>query len=402
MTDISSIPSFAPVSVPAPVPATEWEPRVLVVDDDAICRIAAQTLLGKLGLTVDVAVDGRHALAMAADWPYVAIFMDCLMPDIDGYQATREIRGRSGARHSPLVIAVTEHSRHVSLASGMDHHIAKPLRIDPLRADCRALGLIRPEDAPAPVPAPDVAPLQRRPGLSAYRTYELVVEFADRARQQLPDVWRAVNLGEAGTLSRTAFELGQRAQTVGALRFAAVCEQIQAAADGRQVAVAAALEPALRATLSEVVTVAAEVRDHAAAEAEPVQPLVTGSAETRVIVADDDPLALLAIEKMVGGGEGLRFVGSATDVDGVIELAATVRPDVAVVDFYMPGGGGPEAARRIRERSPDTRIVALTATDSPDAYLAMLHAGASGLVVKGSPAARLVQTIQRAAERHAA
>ena len=401
MTDISSIPSFA-AATPAPVVTGEWEPRVLVVDDDPVCRIAAQTLLTKLGLTVDTAVDGRHALAMAADWPYVAIFMDCLMPDIDGYQATREIRGRVGTRHSPLVIAVTEHSRHVSLASGMDHHIAKPLRTDPLRADCLALGLIRAEQPPAPVPVPDVVALERRPGLTAYRAYELVVEFAERARQQLPDVWRAANLGDAGTLSRTAIELSQRAQTVGAMLFAAVCEQIQEAADGRQVAVAAALEPALRTALAETVAAAVDVRDRAAAEADPAEPLLTGSAETRVIIADDDPLALLAIEKMVGRGDGLRFVGSATDVESVIELAATVRPDVAVVDFYMPGGGGPEAARRIRERSPDTRIVALTATDSPDAYLAMLHAGASGLVVKGSPAARLVQTIRRAAERHSA
>ena len=398
MADITSFPSLTAPAAASPI-SGEWEPRFLVVDDDPVCRVAAQTLLTKLGLTVDVAVDGRHAMAMAADWPYVGIFMDCLMPDVDGYQATREIRGRVGSRHSPLVIAVTEHSRHVSLAAGMDHHIAKPLRAEPLRADCLALGFIRKGEVPAAVPLPDVAPIERLPGLSVDRTYEMVVEFADRARQQLPSLWRSANLGDAGAVSHAAADVRRRAENVGAAMCAAVCERIEAAADGRQPAVAAALEPTLRAALAHTVVAATELRDHAAAEADLADPVPAASGEVRVIVADDDPLALLAIEKMVGRGDGLRFVGSATDVEGAIELAASVRPDVAVLDFFMPGGGGPEAARRIRQSSPETRIVALTATDSPDAYLAMLHAGASALVVKGSPADRLVQTIKRAADR---
>jgi two-component system response regulator DesR len=82
------------------------------------------------------------------------------------------------------------------------------------------------------------------------------------------------------------------------------------------------------------------------------------------------------------------------------EPSAATRPDVAVVDFIMPGGGGPEAARQIQDRSPGTRIVGLTA-DGPDAYLAMLRAGASGLLVKGGSAERLVEMIHRAHERSA-
>ena len=54
-----------------------WEPRVLVVDDDEISRLAAVGLLRRLGLTVDIAADGREALELSAQWSYVAIFMDC-------------------------------------------------------------------------------------------------------------------------------------------------------------------------------------------------------------------------------------------------------------------------------------------------------------------------------------
>jgi DNA-binding NarL/FixJ family response regulator len=99
---------------------------------------------------------------------------------------------------------------------------------------------------------------------------------------------------------------------------------------------------------------------------------------------------------MIKRGERLELVGSAADVPQIVELAAATRPDVAVVDFIMPGGGGPEAARQIQERSPGTRIVGLTAADGPDAYKAMLRAGASGLLVKGGSAERLVEMIHRA------
>ena len=120
--------------------------------------------------------------------------------------------------------------------------------------------------------------------------------------------------------------------------------------------------------------------------------------EPRVLVADDDPLARMAIEAMIKRGERLELVGSAADVPQIVELAAATRPDVAVVDFIMPGAGGPETARQIQERSPGTRIVGLTAADGPDAYLAMLRAGASGLLVKGGSAERLVEMIHRAHE----
>ena len=58
-----------------------WEPRVLVADDDSVSRVAAKWLLERVGLVADIAVDGREALEMAGEWPYVAIFLDCFMPE---------------------------------------------------------------------------------------------------------------------------------------------------------------------------------------------------------------------------------------------------------------------------------------------------------------------------------
>jgi len=116
----------------------------------------------------------------------------------------------------------------------------------------------------------------------------------------------------------------------------------------------------------------------------------------KVIIADDDALARTLIEAIVTRDEELELMGAAQDANGAGELAALHQPDVAVLDWVMPGGGGPQAARDIATRSPDTRIVALTSSDSPEAELDMLRAGAKSFLVKGCSPDELVRTIRTA------
>ena len=106
--------------------------RVLVAEDHPINQVVAICLLEQRGLHVEVASDGREALAMHTRHPFDAIFMDCQMPELDGYQATRAIRQAEGAhRHTPI-IAMTAHTmpgdRERCIAAGMDYYCGKPLR----------------------------------------------------------------------------------------------------------------------------------------------------------------------------------------------------------------------------------------------------------------------------------
>jgi CheY-like chemotaxis protein len=379
-----------------------WEPRVLVVDDDAVCQLAARRLFKNLGIAADVVADGAGAVKASGEWPYVAVFMDCGTEAVDGYRTARQIRARDGLDHSPPVIAVTSLSREVCLASGMDHHIAKPLRLETLQAECERLGLIpRPGTPTAPAAARSVSPvalLEPAAGLGASATADRAAAFARDALPVLPSLWRAANIGDLEHLQRTASALAQRAAEVGAARVAALCRELGDAAAGGHTHAAAELEPAVRQALRLTAGAARTQLESASARAGTATAAAPDPASTlvRVVIADDDPLARMAIEAMIKRGERLELVGSAADVPQIVELAATTRPDVAVVDFIMPGGGGPEAARQIQERSPGTRIVGLTAADGPDAYLAMLRAGASGLLVKGGSAERLVEMIHRA------
>jgi len=105
---------------------------VLVVEDSPVNRLVAVHVLERLGFRAHVVNDGREALQALSTQRYDAVLMDCQMPDIDGYEATRELRRREdGGQHTP-VIAMTAHAmtgdRERCLDAGMDDYIAKPVR----------------------------------------------------------------------------------------------------------------------------------------------------------------------------------------------------------------------------------------------------------------------------------
>jgi signal transduction histidine kinase/CheY-like chemotaxis protein len=110
--------------------------RVLVADDNAVNQKVAARMLEKFGLRVDVAGDGREAVRMMSALPYDAVFMDCQMPELDGYEATREIRRAEDPGQHVIVIAMTAEAlagaREHCLSAGMDDYIAKPVMFEDL------------------------------------------------------------------------------------------------------------------------------------------------------------------------------------------------------------------------------------------------------------------------------
>ena len=109
---------------------------VLVVEDSPVNRLVTVRVLERCGFRVHVVNDGREALDALSMQRYEAVLMDCQMPEIDGYEATRELRRREGSeRHTP-VIAMTAHAmtgdRERCLDAGMDDYITKPVRAQTL------------------------------------------------------------------------------------------------------------------------------------------------------------------------------------------------------------------------------------------------------------------------------
>jgi len=115
----------------------------------------------------------------------------------------------------------------------------------------------------------------------------------------------------------------------------------------------------------------------------------------RVLIAEDEGAVRDALVDLVSSDPSMQVVAAAADADQAIELAIDTKPDVALIDVKMPGGGGPRAAREIRGHSPQTHLVALSAYEDRSTVLEMLRAGVVGYIVKGTPADEILDTIRR-------
>jgi CheY-like chemotaxis protein len=113
--------------------------RVLVAEDNAVNQRIAALMLGQLGIRPDLAVNGREAVAMSRQAPYDLILMDCQMPEMDGFEAAREIRNQERPERDVVIVAMTAEAmagaRERCLRAGMNDYIAKPVR----RADLIAV-----------------------------------------------------------------------------------------------------------------------------------------------------------------------------------------------------------------------------------------------------------------------
>jgi PAS domain S-box-containing protein len=130
-------PASAPAAPSETALPSDLSGRILVVEDDPVSRMAATTLLGRLGYETLTAADGATALDMESAHPVDAVLLDIQLPDMDGVQVAKAIRARhGGSHHGPRLVALTAYAMPMDvetfLAAGIDVCLAKPVDFEEL------------------------------------------------------------------------------------------------------------------------------------------------------------------------------------------------------------------------------------------------------------------------------
>ena len=120
----------------------------------------------------------------------------------------------------------------------------------------------------------------------------------------------------------------------------------------------------------------------------------------RILIADDEDDVRDLLQEMIAREPSLELVGAGSDAAQAIEIAGREKPDVALVDAHMPEGGGLRAIKEIKEVSPGTATVVLSAFDSQQKVVEHLDAGAIAYLVKPVSRRDLVATLEKAVEAH--
>ena len=208
--------------------------RVLLADDNLVNQKVAARMLQKMGAAVSLAGNGLEVLAALRAADFDIVLMDCQMPEMDGYEATRQLRSAAGRVRNPRipVIALTAHAlgpdRDKCLEAGMDDYLTKP--IDPQRLQSAILTAVR-DVTSAPAPAAglfDEAQLLERTGNDPEFLREIVALFEQSGSEILAQMDAALDAADHASLVKLAHLLKGSAATTSAERLARAASELEA------------------------------------------------------------------------------------------------------------------------------------------------------------------------------
>ena len=219
--------------------------EILVAEDNPVNQKVAVYQLQKLGFFPDVVENGRLALAALTRKKYHVVLMDCQMPELDGYAATRELRKLEGETEHTWVIAMTANSlegdREKCLAAGMDDYVSKPVKpADLVAALCRFAGTSPNAPAPQQEDAEDATDAVDSRVLASLRDLDgdggddlldsLIGTFLENTPLVLSEAQSALATQSAAQLERAAHTLKGSCSNFGAQRMQAACLLLEQAA----------------------------------------------------------------------------------------------------------------------------------------------------------------------------
>jgi len=244
--------SFRPVTqvLMKPIPVSnEPLPRLLIVEDNEVNSRLAILLLEKLGYAAEIARDGSEAVDRFSSGVYDGILMDCHMPVMDGYEATRTIReieaSDTWTRPRARIIAMTANAmsgeRERCLGVGMDDYLPKPLRSVPLMEALAHVRVLAPETSAEPTPGWTI----QEQFETDQSIKQLVEELSDEAAIQLIENWlkdtpvrleeiiQLAGSSDQAALKRVTHSLKGSSSLFGLSRISNLCRDLEQSAEAQ-------------------------------------------------------------------------------------------------------------------------------------------------------------------------
>ncbi len=221
--------------------------RILIVEDNLVNQKVAIRMLEKLGYRCDVSSNGKEALKALDMIPYDVIFMDCQMPEMDGYEATREIRRIQGAlKHTPIVAMTAEAlegDREKCINAGMDDYLPKPIQINSLKMVLEKYlslgepetlsdkGSVETEQETDPTPPVDKERLMEVVAGDKEFEKELIILFREELLIRGNSMEKALDAGDMETLRKEAHSTKGSSGNIGAANLQDIAAKLQHSAE---------------------------------------------------------------------------------------------------------------------------------------------------------------------------
>ena len=225
--------------------------RILLAEDNVVNQKLVLRLLEQMGYRADLAANGLEAIAAIERQPYDLVFMDVQMPEMDGFEASREITRRWPGDRRPRIVAMTANAmqgdRELCLAAGMDDYMSKPIRMEELVAALersaarepdriRAAALVgRRNQNRADIERPssevlDPAAFERLRATMGADLAELLSTFVEDSRELVGTMRRAVGEKDTDSFRRAAHSLKSNAASFGAMTLSTLARDLEALA----------------------------------------------------------------------------------------------------------------------------------------------------------------------------
>ncbi len=386
-------------SATAAIPAdniSRAEAKILIVEDSPINQKLTVAQLSRLGYRADIAENGRAALDALENQAYDLVLMDCQMPVMDGFAATRAIREKEKSSGAHLtIVAMTANAmqgdRENCILAGMDDYLSKPVVMDELRAlleqrvtkqGSRTATAGKSTNNPSPElkPVLDTHIVEELHHLVGREFSDILRIFFDETPGLIATMQQAVVAGDSELAMRIAHRMKSSSASMGALRLSDACREIEYSARTGVISaptldLAARLDDEFARLRIELETFSLDLQVSSLT----VNPLTDNAL---VLVVDDDRAMRQMIHKVLASN-GFR-VEQAEDGAQSLDICLRSVPDIVLMDALMPVMDGFEACSRLRQQPGTEAIPVLMVTGLNDEQSVdrAMKAGASDFITK--------------------